>query len=157
MLFRSEDHMSEEILGEMDDAPKAELEELLEYGEDTAGGLMNTEYVAVHADATAADAIEAVRSQPDLTDGVTTLFLTDLDGRLSGVLPVTRALLARPDTPLAVLSPEEPITAHVDDKAVRVAELFDKYNLLALPVVDEEGRMAGAVTADDIITLLRRK
>jgi flagellar motility protein MotE (MotC chaperone)/sporulation protein YlmC with PRC-barrel domain len=152
-----EDHMSEEILGEMDDAPKAELEELLEYDEDTAGGLMNTEFVDVHADATAADAIEAVRSQPDLADGVTTLFLTDLDGRLSGVLPVTRALLARPDTPLAALSPEEPITAHVDDKAVRVAELFDKYNLLALPVVDEEGRMAGAVTADDIITLLRRR
>jgi magnesium transporter len=118
---------------------------------------MNTEYVAVHADATAADAIEAVRSQPDLSDGVTTLFLTDLDGRLSGVLPVTRALLARPDTPLADLSPEEPITAHVDEKAARVTELFDKYNLLALPVVDEEGRMAGAVTADDIITLLRRK
>ncbi len=152
-----EDHMSEEILEEMEDAPKAEVEELLEYDEDTAGGLMNTEFVAVHESATAADALEAVRSQPDLTDGVTTLFLTDIDGRLRGVLPVTRALIARPEVALADLDPEEPITAHVDDKAARVAELFDKYNLLALAVVDEEGRMAGAVTADDIISLLRRK
>ncbi len=152
-----EEQMSEEILEEMEDAPKAEVEELLEYDEDTAGGLMNTAFVAVHESATAADALEAVRSQPDLTDGVTTIFLTDIDGRLKGVLPVTRALIARPDAALTGLNPEEPITAHVDDKAARVAELFDKYNLLALAVVDEEGRMAGAVTADDIITLLRRK
>lgn len=151
-----EEATSEEILDEMEDAPKAEVEELLEYDEDTAGGLMNTEFVAVHDSASAADAIEAVRSQPELADGVTTLFLTDIDGRLSGFMPVTRALLARPETPLAELSPEEPVTAHVGDKATRVAELFDKYNLLALPVVDDEGRIAGAVTADDIITLLRR-
>ncbi|HNY38799.1 MAG TPA: CBS domain-containing protein [Bryobacteraceae bacterium] len=152
-----EERMSEEILEEMEDAPKAEVEELLEYDEDTAGGLMNTEFVAVHDSATAGDAIEAVRSQPDMADGVTTLFLTDIDGRLTGVIPATRALLARPDASVAELSPEEPVTAHVADKAARVAELFDKYNLLALPVVDDEGRMAGVVTADDIITLLRRK
>ncbi len=152
-----EDHMSEEILEEMEDAPKAEVEELLEYDEDTAGGLMNTEFVAVHESATAADALEAVRSQPDLTYGITTLFLTDIDGRLKGVLPVTRVFIARPETALAALTPEEPIAAHVNEKAARVAELFDKYNLLALAVVDEEGRMAGAVTADDIISLLRRR
>ncbi len=152
-----EDETSEEILEEMEDAPKAEVEELLEYDENTAGGLMNTEFVAVHQDARAADAIEAVRSQPDLADGLTTIFLTDVDGRLSGFMPVTRPLLARPDTLLSELSPEEPVTAHVRDKASRVAELFDKYNLLSLPVVDDEGRIAGAVTADDIIALLRRK
>lgn len=152
-----EEETTEEILEEMEDAPKAEVEELLTYDENTAGGLMNTEFVAVHENATAADAIEAVRSQPELADGVTTIFLMDIDGRLSGFMPVTRPLLARPETLLSELSPEEPVTAHVGDRATRVAELFDKYNLLALPVVDDEGRIAGAVTADDIITLLRRK
>jgi len=157
LLGDLEEETSEEILEEMEDLSKAEVEELLEYDEDTAGGLMNPEFVAVHADATAADAMEALRSHPDLSDTVNTLFLTDIDGRLAGVLPITRVLLARGDVFLADLEPEEPISVPVGESSKRVTELFDKYNLLALPVVDEEGRLAGAVTVDDIITLLRRK
>ena len=152
-----EEELSEEILEEMEREPKAEVEELLEYDEDTAGGLMNTEYVAVHEDATAADAMEALRSQPEIADSVNTILVTDIDGRVKGALPVTRVVLARPETPVPELLEGEAILAKVGDKAERVTELFDKYNLLTLPVIDEEDRLAGVVTADDIISLLRRR
>ncbi len=152
-----EEARSEEILEEMEGEPKADVEELLEYDEDTAGGLMNTTYVAVHEEATAADALEAVRSQPEISDTVNTLLVTDIDGRLRGAMPAARVFLARPETPVTELLDEELIKVNVHEDASRVSEMFDKYNLITLPVVDEEGRLAGVVTADDIISLLRRK
>ncbi len=149
---------SEEILEEMEGEPKADVEELLEYDEDTAGGMMNTEYLALHEQATVADALDALRQNQDLVDVVTTLFVTDLDGRLKAALPVARVFLARPATPLADLIPEtEVIQAAAGAKSRRVLELFDRYNILTLPVVDDEGRLAGVVTADDVISVLRRK
>lgn len=152
-----EEKRSEEILEEMEGDPKAEVAELLEYDENTAGGLMNTEYVAVHESATSLDALEALRSQPELADTVNTIFVTDLDERLRGAVPVTRVFLSRPETRVSDLLEGDVIKSSVNDKAERVAELFDKYNLMTLPVLDEEQRIAGVVTADDIISLLRRR
>jgi len=159
VLGELEEETSEEILEEMEGEPKADVEELLEYDEDTAGGMMNTEYVAVHEDATVADALDALRQNPDLVDTVNTLFVTDIDERLKGALPVARVFLARPSTKLGELIPEEEEVIHVtaEEHGDRVVELFDKYNLMTLPVVDEEGRLAGVVTADDIISILRQK
>lgn len=149
---------SDEILEEMEGEPKADVEELLDYDEDTAGGMMNTDYVALHELATVADALDALRQNPDLVDVVTTIFVTDSDGRLKAALPVARVFLARPATPLAELIVEtEVITALVSAKSRKVLELFDRYNILTLPVVDDKGRMAGVVTADDVISVLRRK
>lgn len=155
-LGELEEETSEEILEEMESAPKAEVEELLEYDADTAGGLMTPEFLALHADATASDAADALRGNPSLADSTMVLFLTDLDGRLVASLPVTRALLARPDQVLSDLAGEErPLAVPANEPAKKVVELFDKYNLLALPVLDEEGRMAGVVTVDDVISVLR--
>lgn len=150
---------SEEILEEMESAPKAEVEELLEYDEDTAGGMMNTEFVAVHEEARVADAIDALRQRQELVDTINTVFLTDTDDRLRAVLPVGRLFLAKPSTPVRELVREddEVIQTTTDAPADRVLELFDKYNLLTLPVVDEEHRLAGVITADDIISVLRNR
>ncbi|HEY3442640.1 MAG TPA: CBS domain-containing protein [Paludibaculum sp.] len=149
---------SDEILEEMEGEPKADVEELLEYDEDTAGGMMNTEYVALHELATVADALDALRQNQDLVDVVTTLFVTDIDGRLKAALPVARVFLARPATPLAeLIGDTNVILAQAGAKSRKVLELFDRYNILTLPVVDDEGRMAGVVTADDVISVLRRK
>jgi CBS domain-containing protein len=155
VLGELEEETSEEILEEMEGEPKAEVEELLEYRGDTAGGMMTPEFVCVHENATAADAVEALRSNPELADSLNTIFAADMDGRLKGALPVARVLLARPETPIAELISEEPVRAPAGEKADRVFELFDKYNLLSLPVVDEDGRLAGVITADDIISALR--
>jgi len=148
---------SEEILEEMDSEPKSEVRELLEYEEDTAGGLMNTEYVAVDENARVADGIVALRGNEELLEVLNTLFLVDSGQRLKGAVPVARLFVADIDTPLRSLQAETLIQVNVDQRQDRVIELFDKYNLLTLPVVDREGKLSGAITADDIIAVLRRK
>lgn len=158
VLAELEEATSEEILEEMEGETKEEVEELLEYDEDTAGGMMTPQFVAVHEDATVADAREAVRSQPDLSDSLSTILVIDIDGRLKGALPVARVLFAREDTAIStLLGDDEPVSVAVMEKSDRVVELFDKYNLLTLAVLDEEGRVAGVVTADDVISVLRHK
>jgi Mg/Co/Ni transporter MgtE len=159
LLGELEQETSEEILEEMESEPKAEVEELLEYDENSAGGMMTPDYLAVDRDATVADALEAVRREPDLVDNLNTILLTDADGRLHAALPVARVFLAHPSAQLAGLVAEgdTAIHVHVHERGDRVIALFDKYNLLTLPVLDEEGRLAGVVTADDIISALRQK
>ena len=148
---------SEEILEEMETEPKVEVQELLEFEEDSAGGLMTTEYVALHENATVADAQEALRGNPELLDSLTTLFLIDAEGRLKGALPVTRILVADALWPLRDLALEEVVSVKVHEKSRQVTELFDKYNLMTLPVIDDHGHLAGVVTADDIISVLRQQ
>jgi CBS domain-containing protein len=156
-LSELEQETSEEILEEMETEPKTEVQELLEFEEDTAGGLMNTEYVALHEQATVNDGVAALRGNEELLETLNTLFLIDADGRLVGAVPVARLFVAAPSTPLKQLCTETLIKVGVDERQNRVAERFDKYNLLALPVVDEEDQLAGVITADDIISMLRQK
>ena len=157
VLAELEEETSEEILEEMESEPKAEVRELLEFEEDTAGGLMNTEYVALPAGATVADAFAALRGNEDLLETLNTLFLIDGDGRLTGVVPLARLFVAAESKPLKELANESLIQVSVEEKQNRVTEVFDKYNLLALPVIDEDGKLAGVVTADDIISVLRQR
>jgi magnesium transporter len=157
VLKGMEESTSEEILDEMEVAPESEVRELLEFKEGTAGGMMNTEYISLHESATAADAMTALKGNEDQLENLNSLFLVDFEGRLTGVVPLARLFVALAGTPLSQLSSETLISAAVTEKQDEVTELFDKYNLLALPVVDEERRMAGVITADDIISVLRHK
>ncbi len=149
-LAELEDETSEEIMEEMEVAPESEVRELLEFDEDTAGGMMTTQYVALPATATVADALAALKGNEDM-------FLVDGEGRLVATVPVARLFIASSDTPLRDQASQTLIVAGVDKKQDFVTELFDKYNLLALPIVDEEQRLAGVITADDIISVLRQK
>jgi Mg/Co/Ni transporter MgtE len=157
ILSELEEETSEEILEEMDSAPKTEVRELLEFREDTAGGMMNTEYVALHDAATVADAMSAFRGNEDLLETLNTLFLVDSDERLSASIPMARLFIASGIARLKELASATLIQVTVDEKQDRVTELFDKYNLLTLPVVDEDGKLAGVITADDVISVLRQK
>src|SRR5262249_16033076 len=150
VLSELEEETSEEILDEMDSAPKTEVQELLEFKEDTAGGMMNTEYVSLHENASVVDALAALRGNEDLLESLNTLFLIDVDGRLAGAVPLARLFIASSGAHLKELGAETLIQVSVDERQDRITELFDKYNLLTLPVVDEEGRLAGVITADDI-------
>ncbi|HOL71968.1 MAG TPA: CBS domain-containing protein [Bryobacteraceae bacterium] len=157
VLAELEEETSEGILGEMDVEPKTEVRELLEYDEDTAGGMMNTEYVALHQRATVADAMEAIRGAEDLLENLNTLFLVDEEGKLAGAVPIGRLFVAGSETPVAELAAGTLIKVTVREKRDRVTEIFDKYNILTLPVVDEEDNLVGIITADDIISVLRQK
>jgi magnesium transporter len=148
---------SEEILDEMETEPGSEVRELLEFEEDTAGGMMNTEYVALPHTATVAGALEQLRGQEEVLESLNVLFLVDSEGRLLASVPLARIFLATSETLLASLAPEKLRKAHVDEHQDRLTELFDKYNLITLPIVDSEGKLAGVVTADDIISVLRQK
>ena len=156
-LAELEEETSEEILEEMDVEPKAEVRELLEFEEDSAGGMMNTEYIALHENATVADALDALKGNEDLLENLNTLFLIDAEGRLRGAIALGRLFFATGSTALKELATGTLIQVSVDEKQDRVTELFDKYNLLTLPVVDSEGKLAGAITADDVISVLRQR
>jgi magnesium transporter len=157
VLAELEEETSEEILEEMEAEPKTEVQELLEFPEDTAGGLMTTEYVALHEQATVADALTALRGNEELLETLNALFLVDPEGRLRGVVPLARLFIASPDTRLRQLAAAPAAQVSVHESQDRVTELFDKYNLLSLPVLDEEGRLAGVITADDVISVLRKR
>jgi magnesium transporter len=157
VLQELEQETSREILEEMETEPKTEVRELLEYKENTAGGMMNTEYLALSERATVGDAIQGLRGNEELLEGLNTLFLIDGDGKLAGVVPLARLFVASSAQPLRELGTDTVIQAHVDENQDRITELFDKYNLLTLPVTDEEGKLAGVITADDIISVLRQR
>jgi len=155
VLAELEDETSEDILDEMESEPETDVRELLEYEEDTAGGMMNTDFVALPDGALAVDATAAVQGAEDLLETLNTLFLVDAEGRPTASIPLARLFVARPGARLKELAAETLITAPVDEKQKRITELFDKYNLLTLPVVDQDGKLAGVITADDIISVLR--
>ena len=157
VLAELEEETSEEILDEMEGEDKQDVEDLMEFDEDTAGGLMNTEYVALNETATVADALAALKTNEDHLDSLSVLFLIDTNERLKATVPLTRLFLSEGSTLLQSLAFELTLFVDVEQKQDRVTELFDKYNLLALPVVDENHKLAGVITADDVISVLRQK
>jgi CBS domain-containing protein/sporulation protein YlmC with PRC-barrel domain len=157
VLGDMEEETSQEILDEMEQEPKSEVTELLEFEEDTAGGMMNTEYVALSESASVENAIDALKSREELLETINTIFLVDSEERLIGAVPLARLFLHPGDTPLKELALETLIEAPAEESQDRVTELFDKYNLLALPVVDEQRKLIGVITADDIISVLRSR
>jgi sporulation protein YlmC with PRC-barrel domain/CBS domain-containing protein len=157
VLAEMEEASSEAILEEMEAEEKTDVEELLEFDEDSAGGLMNSEYIAVPDTGTVADALRAIRENEEQVDTLTTVFLIDGAGRLTGVLPVGRLFLVDHPALLKPLAGEDDVVAvPVTERRKRVGELVDKYNLMTLPVVDESGVLVGVVTADDVISMLRQ-
>jgi magnesium transporter len=155
LLAELPEDRSEAILEEMDPEERQEVEELLEFREDSAAGRMTTSFVQVSDEGTVADGIEALRNFEGDPETVTEIYLVDGEEKLKGVVPLARLVLAKPETRLNVLTESRFIFCVADAHQRYVAELFDKYNLRALPVLDDEGRLAGVVEADHVIGFLR--
>ncbi|MFY9648089.1 MAG: CBS domain-containing protein [Terriglobales bacterium] len=151
------DDKTEEILVQMQPEERQEVTELLEFKENTAAGRMTTEFIALPVTATAHDAIEAMRVFEGRMENMSTIYLTDSHGTLAGAVPLVKIVLAPSTTPLLALGQEPLISCHEDAKEKEFAELFDKYNLLTLPIVDEQGHLTGVITPDDVIAMLRSK
>jgi len=148
---------TEKILEEMAPEEAQEVSDLLEFKEDSAAGRMTTEYLALSVNASAHDAVEALRHFEGGIETVSTVFLVDSHETLSGMVPLAKLVLASPTTPLLALTQEPLISCHANTSEKEVAELFDKYNLLTLPVVDDRNKLTGVITSDDVISLLREK
>jgi CBS domain-containing protein/sporulation protein YlmC with PRC-barrel domain len=157
LLAELPEERSEAILEEMDPEERQEVKDLLEFRENSAAGRMTTEYVAVPRTATVADGIRALRGFEGDPETITEVYLVDENEVLHGVVPLARLVLARPETRLAVLADPRIISCRADQHENEVAELFDKYNLRALPVVDDDGKLAGVIEADHVIAFLRAR
>jgi magnesium transporter len=148
---------TEQILVEMEPEASQEVVELLEHREETAAGRMTTEFLALPVAAKVENAIGVMREFEGGVESVITIYLVDSHGTLVGAVPLLKIALANPDTPLLSLTQEPLISAQKETSDNEVAELFDKYNLVTLPVVDEHSKLVGVVTSDDVITMLRAK
>jgi magnesium transporter len=157
LLSELSDERSEAILEEMEPQERHEVEELLEFHEDSAAGRMTTEYVSVSDQATVAEAVEALRVFDGDVETVTAIYLLEANRTLRGSVPLARMLVARPASHLSVLAEPRVLSCPADMHQSDVAELFDKYNLHSLPVVDTQGRMVGVVHSDQVISFLLEK
>jgi magnesium transporter len=146
---------SEEILEEMEPEERQEVSELLAFHENTAAGRMTTDYISLSPEHTVGDAIDRLRSFEGAVETINTIYLIDAQEKLVGSVPLVALVLAPGGTRLGTLAPDHVIYAEANASDKDVAEMFDKYNLVTLPVVDGEQRLAGIITADDIISLLR--
>jgi magnesium transporter len=141
----------DQILGHMERTEAEEVQELLAYPEDTAGGIMTTAYIAVGAHLTAAGAIDLLRELEPDAETIYYVYVTDDDERLVGVLSLRDLIVAPPNTPIAEVMIDEPVAVGAYAGQDEVAEVVAHYNLLAVPVVDDDRRLVGIVTIDDAI------
>ena len=148
---------SQEILTEMEPEERAEVTELMTFHDNTAAGRMTTDYMALTAGAKVEDAVEMLRNFEGGVESVSTIFIIGEKDKLLGAVPLAKIVLAPPGTPLMMLSTGHMATIHPGADEKSIAELFDKYNLLTLPVIDEDGVLTGVITADDVINMLRAK
>ncbi len=148
---------SDRILEEMEPDERREVEELLEFKGDSAAGLMTTEYVAVDEGATVERAVEALRRFEGDAETIAEVYLLDAAGKVTAAISVVRLVLARGEGLLNALPAGHMVCCHVETAGRRVAELFDKYNLRSMPVVNGDGEMVGVIHAEQVIALLREK
>jgi magnesium transporter len=141
---------SAEILAAMEGPEAREVQRLLTYDENSAGGMMNTEYLRLSPALTAEQAMQSVREQAKEIAQVHDCFVLQRDRRLLGVVSLRDLLLAAPEMPVDALMHPHPAPLAPDDPPARVAELAAKYNLFSLPV-EKDGRILGVVTVDDVL------
>lgn len=150
------EELAQSILSRMQDDRSDEIEQLLQYPEDSAGGIMATEVFSLPQDLTARQAIEAMQESEDL-EMVFYLYVTDAQRRLVGVLSLRQLLTVRPNTVLRDIMISDVIRVQVDRDQEEVAHLVARYNLLAIPVVDAQDTLMGIITVDDVIDVLRQE
>jgi magnesium transporter len=145
----------DQILIRMSPEDAAEIRELAAYEADTAGGLMTPDFVAVPADATAAQAIGAIRRLADEAETANYVYVIDAERRLLGVLSSYRLLLSPPETPVAELMAPNTVRVRASADQEAAARLLTDRNLLAIPVVDDDDRLLGIITEDDVADVLQ--
>ena len=157
LLAELPEEQSDAILEEMEPEERKEVSELLEFDEKSAAGAMTTDFVSLDFDATVAQAVTALRAFDGDIESVTDIYLLNDQRVLCGSVPISRLVLATAETPMHELGDLHIHSCPADMKQNELAEMFDKYNLRALPVVDDESRIVGVVQADHVIGFLLDK
>jgi len=158
LLGELEPQHAEQIMAAMDEAERSEVADLLQYGPETAGGLMGKEFTACTEDHTCQDAVTLLRGlDADDLDETHALFVVDARGRLTGQLPLTVLLLAERSAQVVDVMERDPLYVSVDLDQEEVAAFFMTHDLITLPVVDHQMRLVGRITADDVMDVMEEE
>ena len=148
-------HQRHRILPKFSPDVRAELEDLLQYPDHTAGGIMTTEFVRLEPKMTVADALKHIRSVAREKESIYACYVMDPEtDRLLGAVSLRDLVMAEFERPVVQIMRRKPVTVNVQDDQEKVAETIGKYNLLAVPVVEQDGSVVGFVTVDDVIDVL---
>jgi len=156
LIGELETHESEKVLEHIASDDEKVLRRLLTYGDDTAGGIMNPEVVALTPGETVDDAIHFLRTA-EAGISIAAVYVVDDDRRLLGFVRLRRMVTARPAARLGDIMSTDVISVNVDSDQEAVADLVDKYDFLAIPVVDADNRLVGVVTVDDVLDVIEEE
>ena len=148
----------EEVIQHIDDVEQAgDIVDLLQYDEDTAGGLMGTELIEVNENLSMPDCLKEMRRQAEELDDIYYVYVVDDDRRLKGVLPLKKMITHPAVSKIKHVMQTDPVSVHADTPIADVAIDFEKYDLVAMPVVDSIGRLVGQITVDDVMDQVREQ
>ncbi len=148
---------AEALLSGMSPDKAGQLRRLMAHGEETAGGLMTPEAMRLSDGLTVGEVLDSLREAPENIEMVYYVSYQDMEGHLSGVNSLRELIIADPETPVAEIMHRNLITVGPEEDQEKVAALIDRYDLLAVPVVDGEGRMLGIVTVDDVMDVIEEE
>ncbi len=151
------EEQAQEILSHIDQEKSEDVQMLLEYPEESAGGIMQTELVSINQHNTVKDAVEQIREDSEGLEDLHNLFATNDDGQLVGVVPLRKLILAKECTQVETIMERQVIYATADQDQEEVASMFKKYDLISLPVVDAEKHILGRITVDDIMDVIEEE
>lgn len=156
ILQQLPEEMQTAVLEEMEEKPSEEVKELLLYDEETAGRIMSTNFYALNQNTNVSDAITAMQLEGDV-ESAFYLYVVDDEGHLVGVVSLRQLLFARPNTKLKEIMNKEVIAVRTDTDQEDVARTVADYNLVAIPVVDQDNKLVGVVTVDDVIDVIDKE
>ncbi|MBQ8674442.1 MAG: magnesium transporter [Bacteroides sp.] len=158
LMREMDEDKQEEILSHIEDIEQAgDIVDLLKYDEDTAGGLMGTEMVTVNENWSMPECLREMRQQAEELDEIYYVYVVDDDERLQGVFPLKKMITSPSVSKVKHVMEKDPISVHVDTPIEEVAQTIEKYDLVAVPVVDSIGRLVGQITVDDVMDEVREQ
>jgi magnesium transporter len=149
--------VAEKVLDSIDPEYSDDVKQLLRHEEDTAGGIMALEFVAVRQDESVDEAIREIRSKAEEVEVVYNVYVIDKDGILVGMLALNKLILAKSNEIIKNIMEEDVISVTTDMDQEHVANLFRRYDLVSVPVVDDRGRLIGRITIDDIVDVIQEE
>ena len=158
LIREMDEEAQEEILSHIDDVEQAgDIVDLLKYDEDTAGGLMGTEMVIVNENWSMPECLKEMRRQAEDMDEIYYVYVVDDDERLKGVFPLKKMITNPSASKIKHVMRKDPVSVKTDTPVEEVAQAFEKYDLVAMPVVDSIGRLVGRITVDDVMDEIREQ
>ena len=158
IIREMDEDKQEEVLSHIEDIEQAgDIVDLLKYDEDTAGGLMGTEMVIVNENWSMPECLREMRLQAEEMDEIYYVYVVDDDERLRGVFPLKKMITSPSVSKVKHVMKKDPISVHVDTPIEEVVQTIEKYDLVAVPVVDSIGRLVGRITVDDVMDEVREQ